>query len=215
MGQMRADLIAEILENRIFEGTISDGDRLDQVSLAEEFGVSRTPIREALQKLVSSGLAVLHPNRGVFVRQPGPVELMEMFEVMAELEGMCGWLASERISDAALAELKDANAACEEAAALNSPDDYYRANERFHRIIYSASANNFLDQQATALHRRLKPFRRIQLRLRGRIGQSLAEHRLIVDAVAAGDAEAASAALKQHVAVQGAKFQALMGVLRG
>ncbi|MGX9182079.1 GntR family transcriptional regulator [Mesorhizobium sp. BHbdii] len=211
---MRADQIAEILEERIFDGTIADGERLDQVSLAEEFAVSRTPIREALQKLVSSGLAELHPHRGVFVREPSPVELMEMFDVMAELEGMCGRLASERISDAALAELRAANAACEDAAARNSPDDYYRANERFHRIIYRASANSFLDQQATALHRRLKPFRRMQLRLRGRIGQSFAEHCLIVDAISSDDAEAASMALKRHVAVQGAKFQALIAVLR-
>ena len=84
MGQRRADSIAEELEELIFDGTFGDGDRLDEVRLAEQFGVSRTPLREAFQRLALSGLVQLIPRRGAFVRQPGPVELMEMFEVMAE-----------------------------------------------------------------------------------------------------------------------------------
>ena len=109
MEQRRADNIAEALEEHIFSGIFQNGDRLDEVRLAEQFGVSRTPLREALQRLALSGLVELVPRRGAFVRQPGPIELMEMFEVMAELEAVCGRLAARRISDEAIEELRDAN----------------------------------------------------------------------------------------------------------
>ena len=80
----RSDQIAESLEQLVFQGKYEDGERLDEIKLAEQFGVSRTPIREALQRLVMSGMAVQIPSRGVFIRQPGPVELVEMFETMAD-----------------------------------------------------------------------------------------------------------------------------------
>ncbi len=84
-----ADLLYERLEAMIADGKFRDGERLDEVSLAREFGVSRTPLRQALQLLSSAGLAVVHPNRGTFVRAPDFVRLVEMFEVMAELEAWC------------------------------------------------------------------------------------------------------------------------------
>ncbi|MBE3638187.1 GntR family transcriptional regulator [Mangrovicoccus algicola] len=213
MERRRADIIAEELEERICDGTYPDGVRLDEVRLAEEFGVSRTPLREALQKLALSGLVAQIPRRGVFVRQPGPVQLIEMFEVMAEMEAVCGRLAAARISDAALAELDAANALCREAVAAPDADAYYLENERFHHIIYRESGNGFLEQETAALHRRLKPFRRMQLRLRGRLPQSMAEHEEIVAALRAADAERAARALRGHVAVQGEKFRFLMARL--
>ncbi|MEN8738744.1 MAG: GntR family transcriptional regulator, partial [Phaeobacter gallaeciensis] len=151
MGQRRADSIAEELEELIFDGTFADGDRLDEVRLAEQFGVSRTPLREAFQRLALSGLVQLIPRRGAFVRQPGPVELMEMFEVMAELEAVCGRLAAKRISDQALDELNDANAKCQAAVDAQDSDAYYVENERFHRILYRESGNGFLEQEACKL----------------------------------------------------------------
>ncbi|MEP3427323.1 MAG: GntR family transcriptional regulator [Roseibium sp.] len=214
MEQRRADAIATELEERIFDGTYSDGNRLDEVRLSEQFGVSRTPLREALQKLARSGLVELIPRRGAFVRQPGPVELMEMFEVMAELEAVCGRLASMRITDQALNELRDANHKCQAAIDRQDPDDYYVENERFHRIIYQQSGNGFLTSEAGALHRRLKPFRRQQLRLRGRMIQSMAEHRAIVTALEKNDPEASANALREHVAIQGEKFYSLMATLK-
>lgn len=210
----RADTIAEELEELIFDGTYNDGDRLDEVRLAEQFGVSRTPLREALQRLARSGLVELIPRRGAFVRQPGPVELIEMFEVMAELEAICGRLAAIRISEQALTLLQDANDKCEAAVAQHDSDSYYVENERFHKIIYEQSGNSFLASEASSLHRRLKPFRRQQLRLRGRMRQSMAEHKAVVDALVAGDSEAAGRALRSHVAVQGEKFHHLMSSLK-
>lgn len=214
MEQRRADQIAGQLEELIFDGTFTDGDRLDEVRLAEQFGVSRTPLREAFQRLALSGLVELIPRRGAFVRQPGPVELMEMFEVMAELEAVCGRLAALRISEAALDELRDANSKCQQAVDAREADAYYTENERFHRIIYQQSGNRFLAQEASKLHKRLKPFRRQQLRFRGRMGQSMAEHEDIVRALEAGTADLAADTLRAHVAVQGEKFHLLMASLK-
>ncbi|NIZ12777.1 GntR family transcriptional regulator [Phaeobacter sp. HF9A] len=214
MNKRQADTIAEQIEERIFDGSFAHGDRLDEVRLAEQFGVSRTPIREAIQRLALSGLVELIPRRGAFVRQPGPVELIEMFEVMAELEAVCGRLAARRISDAALTELAEANRKCQQAVAQKDADSYYLENEHFHRIIYEQSGNGFLAQEAAKLHKRLQPFRRLQLRFRGRMAQSMAEHESIVQALRSGEAERAANVLRDHVAVQGEKFHQLMANLK-
>lgn len=214
MDRKRADIIAETLEQRIFDGTYANGERLDEVQLAEQFNVSRTPIREAFQRLALSGLAEQIPRRGVFVRQPGPVELLEMFEVMAELEAVCARLGATRISDAALADLHEINARCNAAVEAGDADGYYRENERFHACLYRQSGNRFLEQECLRLHRRLQPFRRMQLRLRGRLRQSMGEHEKIVAALEAGDGEAAARAIHAHVAVQGEKFHHLMASVK-
>lgn len=214
MGLKRADIIADELEELVFSGAFQDGDRLDEIKLAKQFDVSRTPVREALQRLVNSGLAAQLPRRGVFVRQPGPVELMQMFETMAEVEAVCGRLAALRISDAALQDLEQANQRCQKAVEQNDADEYYRENERFHHIIYAQSGNAFLESEVLRLHKRLKPYRRIQLRLRGRMAQSMAEHIAVVNALTSGDSEAAAQALRAHVAIQGEKFHHLMSSLK-
>lgn len=214
MTDRRADTIAKELEELIFDGTFANGDRLDEVSLAERFGVSRTPLREAFQRLAQSGLLQLIPRRGAFVRQPGPAELLEMFEAMAELEAACGRLAASRITSEALDELTEANRQCLAAIEAEDPDRYYAENGHFHEIIYQQCGNSYLENEASRLHRRLKPFRRQQLRLRGRMRQSMAEHEAIVNALTNGDAETAQNTLRNHVAVQGEKFFHLMASLK-
>jgi DNA-binding GntR family transcriptional regulator len=214
MDVRRADTILDDLEQMIVTGVFADGDRLDESRLAERFGVSRTPIREALQKLAASGLVEQRPRRGVFVRQPGAIELVELFEAMAELEAACGHLAALRIDGSGMAALREANALCQEAVETGDADRYYRENERFHHLIYSASENPYLEAQAIRLHKRLKPFRRMQLHLRGRMSQSMAEHEAIVDALARGDGPAAADTLRVHVAVQGEKFHHLLTHLK-
>lgn len=210
MNQNRADHISAELQELIFSGVFKDGDRLDEISLAERFDVSRTPMREALKKLASSGLVEHIPHRGVFVKQPGPIELLEMFEVMSEFEAICGKLAAARISESALADLKAANLKCLIAKDNNDVDGYYLENERFHQIIYKQSGNAFLATQAKRLQKRLQPFRRVQLRFRGRIEQSMAEHELIVKALSNGDVELAENTLREHVSIQGNKFHQLI-----
>ena len=214
MEHRRADTIATELEGMIFDGTFANGERLDEQSLAVRFGVSRTPLREAFQRLAMSGLVEQIPRRGLFVRHPGPVELVEMFEVMAELEAACARLAARRISEVALRDLKAANETCRTAVAQGDTDAYYAENERFHQLIYKQSGNEFLEQETLRLHRRLQPFRRQQLNLRGRMAQSLSEHESVVAALARADDLAAANALRDHVAVQGEKFHHLMAGMR-
>jgi len=214
MRTMRADSIVEELENMIITGKFADGDRLDEASLSTRFGVSRTPLRQALQKLVATGLVVHIPHRGVFVHQPGPVAVIEMFELMAELEAVCGRLAARRISTEALDELRVANRKCAEAVKAGNADAYYRKNECFHHILYKQSGNDFIAQETRRLQKRLRPFRRMQLHLRGRMVQSMSEHEAIVTALTEGNAERASEALRDHVAVQGDKFFYLVKTMK-
>ena len=114
----------------------------------------------------------------------------------------------------ALAELRDANSKCKAAVAANDTDRYYTENERFHRIIYRESGNAFLEQEAYKLHKRLRPFRRQQLRYRGRLMQSMSEHEAVVDALSVGDQGKAADLLRDHVAIQGEKFHHLMASLK-
>ncbi len=213
MERNKAEVIATALEEAILQGDYHDGDRLDEIKIAGEYGVSRTPVREALQKLLLSGLIEQIPRRGVFVRQPGPVELIELFEFMAELESCCGRLAALRISDEGLETLRETNKASRLALAANDTDQYYEYNEIFHSTIYRESGNRILESESLRLHQRLKPYRRIQLQVRGRPAQSLAEHEAIVASFEAGESDKASLLLREHVAVQVEKFRHLLSSL--
>ncbi len=210
----RGTALRDAIEQDIVTGLFASGDRLDEVTLAQRYNVSRTPIREALMQLASSGLVEIRPHRGSFVVDLSPSELVEMFEVMAELEGMCGRLAARRITPDRQAALLRANAACQEAEQQGDADAYYYANEVFHHEIYASSRNAFLEQQARALHKRLKPYRRLQLRAPGRIGSSRKEHQDIVDAISMGDAAAAETALRAHVLIQGSRFSDFIAALQ-
>ncbi|OYR12418.1 GntR family transcriptional regulator [Brucella grignonensis] len=201
------------IENGILTGVFEPGERLDEVQLATRFGVSRTPIREALMQLSAIGLVEIRPRRGAVVVDPAPERVFEMFEVMAEMEGMAGALAARRYSDADRLAFAEAHERCEAAANSEDTDRYYYANEIFHRAIYTASHSGFLEEQCTTLHRRLRPYRRLQLRVRNRMKVSLKEHEEIVAAILAGDAEAARARLRGHIAVQGDRFSDLVASL--
>lgn len=210
----RSEQLGEEIEERIVTGQYRPGMRLDEQDLADEFGVSRTPIREALIQLASAGMIEMRPRRGAIVAQVSATQLCEMFEVMAELEAMCGRLAARRITPAEQAELLEAHRACEAARDADDPDDYYRLNEIFHQRIYQASHNGFLAEQAEALHRRLRPYRRLQLRVRNRMRTSYSEHQAIVERILDGDSEGAADTLQRHVVVQGERFADLVASLQ-
>lgn len=207
-----SDRLREQIEEQIATGQLPPGSALDEVALATQFGVSRTPVREALIQLTAEGLVELRPRRGAVVASVGPARLLEMFEVMAELEAMCARLAARRMSEAEQAELLAAHRACE--AARGDPDAYFYCNERFHNAIYAGSHNGFLAEEAAALQRRLRPYRRLQLRVRDRMANSFAEHEAVVAALQAGDAAAAGNALRRHVSVQGERFGDLVASLQ-
>jgi DNA-binding GntR family transcriptional regulator len=206
-----ASLVRDSLENAIAIGEFSPGARLDETVLASRFGVSRTPVREALRELAASGIVEIRPRRGATVAIAHPGRLYEMFEVMAELEAISARLASRRINPDGVAILEAAHRACE--AERDNPDAYYKANEAFHQAIYRLSGNAFLAEEAMSLQKRLRPYRRLQLRAPNRLRTSFAEHEQIVAAIKAGDPEAASAALRDHVRVQGERFSDLIAHL--
>ena len=206
----RAKALREAIEDKIATGAFPPGMHLDESQLAQMFGVSRTPLREALIQLASMGIVIVRPRRGAVVADVTPQRLLEMFEVMAELEAMCARLAARRMSDADEAELLAAHRACEAATLAADPDDYYHKNERFHRAIYAAAHNGFLVEQALQLQRRLRPYRRLQLRVRNRLGASFAEHAQVIDALLRGDAQAAAERLRAHILVQGERFSDLL-----
>jgi DNA-binding GntR family transcriptional regulator len=201
------------IESEILSGGFSSGKRLDEVRLAQQFGVSRTPIREALMQLSAIGLIEIRPRRGAIVVEPAPERIYEMFEVMAELEAMAGAQAARRHTEDDRLALMEAHLNCTKSAEAEDPDAYYYDNDVFHAAIYSASHNGFLKEQCEALHRRLRPYRRFQLRLRNRMRASFEEHDRIVKSILSGNSAAASAALRMHIAVQGERFSDLIAQL--
>lgn len=210
----RAGRLKQTIEDEIVDGRLALGSRLDETQLAARFGVSRTPIREALLQLAMTGLVEIKARRGAIVSAPEPQALLAMFETMAEIEASCGRLAARRLIAADEADLKASLAACAGRARENDPEGYYHENYVFHTVVYRACRNAFLNEQARVLHRRLAPFRRLQLRARHRLGQSLVEHEAIVAAIVAGDEAGASEALRMHVIVQGDRFSDLVASLR-
>jgi DNA-binding GntR family transcriptional regulator len=213
MQEARALRLRDRIEDQIATGVYAPGERLEESALAQAFGVSRTPVREALQQLAAGGLIELRGRRGAIVSAPDPARLLEMFEVMAELEAMCGRLAARRAMADDEVALKATLESCREVAETGDSDAYYYENERFHRAIYAASGNRFLAEQAAAVNKRLAPFRRLQLRVRNRMRTSYDEHAAIVDAILTGNGALAAERLHSHVSVQGERFSDLISTL--
>ncbi|MDR2507077.1 MAG: GntR family transcriptional regulator [Candidatus Accumulibacter sp.] len=205
-----SEKIAETLEERIVFGRYLPGMRLDETELAEELSVSRTPVREALIQLSFHGLIDIRPRRGAVVTQVSPQRLYEMFEVMAELEAMCARLAARRHNDDDIKSILESQNACSKTCESNDIDTYYHANERFHRTIYEASHNSFLNERTSRMFRNLGVYRRLQLRIRGRLTTSHSEHTEIVEAILAGDSQLAATRIHKHVIVQGELFSDLI-----
>jgi DNA-binding GntR family transcriptional regulator len=209
----RSETLRDAIEEMIAVGKYAPGQHLDETELAAAFGVSRTPIRETLIGLASRGLVVIRPRRGAVVAEFGPQQLVEMFEMMAELEASCSRLAARRMTLGDQAALAAAHAACHAAQASQDPDEYYYKNEAFHEAIYAGSHNQFLIDQTRALYRRLRPYRRLQLRVRNRIGASYSEHDAMVAAILAGEGDRAAQLTRDHVMIQGQRFADLMASL--
>ena len=209
----RSEELRETIEEMIAVGTLAPGQHLDETELAARFKVSRTPIRETLIQLASMGLVVIRPRRGAVVAELGPQQLVEMVEVMSELEATCARLAARRMTPLEQQALLGAHQACKGASAARDPDDYYYKNEVFHYAIYTGSHNQFLIEQARSLSRRLRPYRRLQLRVRDRLPTSFAEHDGLVQAIVNGDGELAAQRARDHVMIQGQRFADLMASL--
>lgn len=208
-----SETLKRALEERIVAGAYSPGARLDETEIAKEFAVSRTPVREALIQLASSGLVIIRPRRGAVVAEASPQRLYEMFEVMAELEAMNVRLAARRCDASDLRHIQKAHAACAKALESGDFEMYYKANEGFHLAIYSASHNSFLYEKTSAMQRQLATYRRLQLRSHGRLKDSHNEHQSVLEAIMAGDGERAAHLVRAHVIIQGEVFSDLIASL--
>lgn len=192
---MQKDAYTLILE-AIDQGVYRPGDRLVEAELAERFGVSRTPVREALQRLETQSM-LTRDGRSMIVASLDHNQLAELYVVRAELEGLAARLAAKHATAEEVRVLNDMVEADREI--VNDPDDLSRANRRFHKQIHLASHNRYLVQQLDLVHRSMALLASTSLAAEGRGKAALEEHAEIVRAIAAGDGEAAQAALRAHI----------------
>jgi DNA-binding GntR family transcriptional regulator len=202
------------LEELVLSGEIAPGFKLDEQALAQRFQVSRTPVREALRQLASTGLIELRPNRGAFVTRVTPEQLEEMFVAMAELEATCARLAAMSMTPAERRGLRRLHEHMGELARRELISDFVEANERFHTQIYGGAHNLVIAEATTALRRRLALYRRAQFRTEGRLPRSHAEHDEVVKAIISGDPAAAHAAMLHHVDLVEASFEKLLATVQ-
>ena len=188
------------LEQDILNGAIGPGSRLDEMSLSARFGVSRTPVREALNQLAASGLVVIRAHEGATVVKPTLAELLEKLEVMRVLEATCAQIAAQRHITSDQAVMRKALAECKQAEKAADGIAFHEANNRFHEAIYNATHNGFLAEQALSLRNRLMPFRRHVAFHPGRMTRSNAQHQKIMNAIFALEAEHAANLMSEHLA---------------
>lgn len=191
--------VAERLRNRIFAHELAPGAWIDEQAIASEYGISRTPLREALKVLASEGLVTLKPRRGCYVTELSEQDLDEIFPVMALLEGRCAYEATRKASDGDRKRLADIHSALEQHAAANDADRFFEANQQFHDALQELAGNRWLRQLIQETRKFIKLTRRDSLNLAGRLRQSLAEHQTIMAAVQQKDAERAGKAMHDHI----------------
>ncbi|MCT4554596.1 MAG: GntR family transcriptional regulator [Pelagimonas sp.] len=182
----------------IDSGVYRPGDRLVESELAERFGVSRTPIREALQRLETQSL-LTRDGRSLIVASLDHNQMAELYAVRSELEGLAARLAARHATEEEVQVLRDM--VDEDRALLNDPKALSRANRRFHKMIHLASHNRFLVQQLDLVHRSMALMATTSLAADGRGEIALSEHTAIVDAIANRDEDAAYKALRDHISV--------------
>ncbi len=185
-------LILEAIDRHIYK----PGDRLVESELADRFGVSRTPIREALQRLETQNL-LTRDGRSLIVASLDHNQLAELYVVRGELEGMAARLAARHATPEEVGVLQDMLS--QDYKLLDDPSALSRANRRFHKQIHLASHNRFLVQQLDLVHRSMALLATTSLAAEGRAAGTLEEHARIVDAIANGDGDAAYAALRDHI----------------
>ncbi|MBK8176428.1 MAG: GntR family transcriptional regulator [Rhodospirillales bacterium] len=212
-GKRLADRVRLRLEQQIVTGELMPGTKIDEQQLADEFQISRTPVREALNQLASIGLLETKPRQGATVAILSLRDLVDMFDVMAELEGMCARLAARRLSRAERNEILAAHSKAAALVEIGDADAYYIANARLHERIYAASHNAFLENMVQGIRNRCAPYRRLQLYQGGRLSRSSAEHDAIVNAILSGDEERADQLARAHILVQGDVFNDFVAAL--
>jgi DNA-binding GntR family transcriptional regulator len=201
-----ADTLANALYRRLRDdiagGRLDPGARLDEQEIADRHGCSRTPVREAFRLLAAERLVELRGRQGAVVRSISAQTLIEMFQVMGELEGLCARLAARRSTTAQNAGLQAIHARLEAAAGAPA-DVFYDINEEFHEAIYEAAHNAFLAEETRRLRNRVAAYRRRVTHMPTRVEDTLREHAEIMAAILARDPEAAHRAMRAHLTLLG------------
>ena len=188
----------ELILDAIDTGTYKPGSRLVESELADRFGVSRTPIREALQRLETQSL-LTRDGRSLIVASLDHSQLSELYVVRGALEGLAARLAARHATPEELAVLRDMLEA--DRKLIDDPEAMSRANRRFHKQIHLASHNRFLVQQLDLVHRSMALLASTSIAVAGRPSDTLEEHELIVHAIEVGDGDAADKALRDHISL--------------
>jgi DNA-binding GntR family transcriptional regulator len=213
-GRERNTLAEELrlqLADEIVRGALLPGATLDETDLADRYGVSRTPVREALRQLAASGLVETRAHRGAIVARPSEQRLLGMFEAMAELEALCAGLAAQRMTGGARRGLEQVHEALRVLIHSGEPQRYHDVNEAFHSALYDGAHNAYLAELTLATRKRVQPFRRAQFRNLGRLAKSHAEHDRVVVAILRGDAADAAQAMRVHIMTVCEEYEAYVG----
>ncbi|QPF75544.1 GntR family transcriptional regulator [Roseateles sp. DAIF2] len=214
-GSSMHDGVVARLRAMIFARELAPGALIDEKRLAEQWAISRTPLREALKVLVAEGLLELLPRQGCRVIEMRDEDAADLFPVMAMLEGRCAFEAATKAQPADILSLRQLHEQLELAAAAGDLDAYYRTNHQFHSLVQALAANRWLERVTSDLRKFLRLMRGRQLKSPGRLQASLAEHRRLMAALAAGDAAAAEREMQAHLLAQLAALQALKSLSPG
>lgn len=192
--------VVNTLTDDIALGALKPGERVDEARLAERLGVSRTPVREALNQLVAQRILVAGEKRGVRVARHSEEELSQIFEVMYEIEETCARMASQRLTLLSRSEIKLAQAECVKAAAAGDRAAYLQANEALHRAIYKATGNRFMEELASEFRHRTAPFRAKKFGTAEDLLASARSHELLLESIFSADSSTASRGMREHMA---------------
>ena len=196
---LQSERVRNVLTDEITRGDVAPGTLLDEQEIADRFGVSRTPVREALRQLVVTGLVEMRPRRGVIVTVLTPERIMDLFEAMAEMEALCVRVATHRMSPVERSSLIRLHEESEALVEARDIDRYDAFNREFHERLYRSTRNSVLIEQAMSLRMRLTAFRRTQLRHGQRLERSRKEHAAVLAAIAQGDGDAAGRQMRAHM----------------
>jgi DNA-binding GntR family transcriptional regulator len=196
-----SEKLQDTLEDLIVSGMLKPGARLDETELAARFQVSRTPVREALKALAGTGLVDIRGREGVCVAVISLPVLIEMFQMMAVMEGLCAKFAARRASAQQKDRMAQLHAELTELAAGGEQLRFYDINQQFHDALYDASNTQYLAEQTRTLRKRVRVYRRYVTFQPGRVAATIGEHQLILDAIRRNDPAAAYAAAAGHVSL--------------
>lgn len=188
--------VAERLRQRIYSRELAPGDWVDEVRIAEQLGISRTPLREALKVLAAEGLVTMKVRRGAYVTESSPKDLADVYHLLALLETDAAQAVASRATDAQLAELGALHADLE--AAVDDTPRFFALNERVHLRLLELADNRWRLQVVQDLRKVMKLHRQHSLLKTGRLNESLAEHRALMQAITARDAARAADCMRRH-----------------